>query len=84
MSLGLQDLASARLALGAAAVLALGDAARLLPMSDGEARAWLHDQGLVRDLAGRDVVVWGDVIDALRKVKVPVRRQGRGVRLADF
>ena len=58
-----------RLALGRDAVLSLGRAAELLPMADGDARAWLRAQGLVVRLeyAGRDkeVVCWGAVLDRL-------------------
>lgn len=56
-----------RLALGAAAVLPVALAADPLPIADDEARRWLRDHGLVRNLAGREVVVWGDVLDALRE-----------------
>lgn len=60
-----------RLALGADAVLPLQQAAALLPMADREAREWLRDRGLVRQLAGRDVVIWGDITDALRANETP-------------
>ena len=52
-------------ALGRAAVFSVSRAAELLPIRDCEARAWLRDRGLIRDLVGRSVVVWGDVLDAL-------------------
>ena len=55
-----------RLALGAGALLTLNEAARLLPMSSGDARLWLRDSRLVVDLDGRPVVVWGDVLNHLR------------------
>lgn len=55
-----------RLALGAAAVVTVATATSLLPLGDKEARTWLRDRGLVRDLLGRQVVVWGDVLDALK------------------
>ena len=42
-------------------------AAILLPMNDREARCWLRHNGLVHDLEGRRVVVWGDVLAAIRK-----------------
>lgn len=54
-----------RLLLGVAALLPLADAAALLPMGDGAARRWLRERGLVRDLDGRAVVRWLDVLDAL-------------------
>lgn len=61
-----RPIAEQRLAQGAAAVMSLDLAAQLLPVSDAEARRWLRQQGLVRDLLGRSVVVWADVLDALR------------------
>ena len=60
-----------RLALGAAAVLSESAAIDLLPLARPEAQAWLRDQGLVRHLRGRRVVVWGDVLEALRNPVVP-------------
>lgn len=55
----------ARLRLGEAAVFSLNRAAELLPLGDGEARAWLEARGLVRHVNGRAVVVWRDVLQAL-------------------
>ena len=55
-----------RLAQGAAAVFSLHRAATLLPFSDKEALVWLRQSGLVLLLAGREVVIWGDVIERLR------------------
>jgi hypothetical protein len=56
-----------RLHLGAAAVLSVTQAASLLPWRDKEARAWLHDRGLVRAVPGRrPVVIWSEVLDELR------------------
>ena len=60
------DRAQARLALGAAAVLPVGEAAALLPISDARARDWLHTRGVVRDLDGKPVVIWGDALALLR------------------
>lgn len=51
-----------RLLLGVGAVLSLNEAAALLPFSDAEARRWLRSRGLVRDLEGRSVVRWLDVL----------------------
>lgn len=56
-----------RLALGAAAVLPEAQAVALLPMNDREARRWLRHNGLVHDLEGRRVVVWGEVLAAIKK-----------------
>ncbi len=56
-----------RTSLGAAAVLSVTEAARLLPWRDAEARAWLREKGLVRAVPGkRPVVLWSEVLDALR------------------
>lgn len=54
-----------RLALGEAAVFSLNKAAELLPLGDGEARAWLEARGLVRHVNGRPIVRWRDVLEAL-------------------
>lgn len=62
---GLSVVGADRLALGRAAVLSVGRAAELLPIGEERARRWLMEQGLVRELAGRFVVVWGDVLDGL-------------------
>lgn len=51
-----------RLLLGTGAVLSLHEAAALLPFSDADARRWLRSRGLVRELEGRNVVRWLDVI----------------------
>jgi hypothetical protein len=58
-----------RMTLGSAAVLSLSTAARLLPVRDADARMWLRARGLVRHLEGREVVIWGDVLDALEDPK---------------
>ena len=55
-----------RLAQGAGAVYPLGRAAELLPMDDKEAMSWLRQSGLVRLVAGREMVVWQDVLDRVR------------------
>lgn len=54
--------AARRLALGTGAVVSLAEAAALLPFADAEARRWLQAQGLVRELEGRRVVRWLDVL----------------------
>ena len=52
-----------RLRLGVAAVLSVGRAAELLPLRDADARALIRQADIVRYLDGREVVVWGDVLD---------------------
>lgn len=59
------DLLALRAALGPAAVLTVRDAARLLPVREADARAWLRDAGCVRMLLGVEVVTWADVLRAL-------------------
>ncbi|MEQ1569577.1 MAG: hypothetical protein ABMA64_28325 [Myxococcota bacterium] len=55
---------------GVAAVLAVGEAAVCLPMERADAEAWLRAVGVVRRIGlGRsqvEVVVWGDVVEAIR------------------
>lgn len=69
----------ARSELGAAAVLAVGEAAAWLPMAHADAEAWLRAVGVVRRIGlGRsqvEVVVWGDVVEAIRaggEVRMPL------------
>ena len=50
-----------RLTIGSGAILTAEETAQLLPLADKAARDWLRDQGLVRYMAGRPVVVWADV-----------------------
>lgn len=57
--------ARARRELGLGAVLSADHAAMVLPMADGEARRWLSRNGLIRDLDGREVVRWIDVVEHL-------------------
>ena len=57
--------------MGAGAVLTVNEAVGLLPVSDREARLWLAGRGLIRDLAGRPVVVWRDVLAALSEGEDP-------------
>lgn len=59
------DRYQARLAMGAAAVLSVRQAADLLPWDDASARRWLRAQGLVRTVDGREVVIWARVLDAI-------------------
>lgn len=72
----------ARTALGAAAVLSEAEAVALLPGRDSVARAWLRERGLVRVTPLGRVVVWGEVVDALRAGDeappplAPLRRAG--------
>ena len=57
-------------ALGAAAVLSVADAAAWLPMAPGDAETWLRAVRVVKRLGvghkSVEVVVWGDVVDAIR------------------
>jgi len=78
-----------RLLLGVAAVLTPAQAAELLPWRDADAREWLDRAKLVRRVDGREVVIWGDVILALRgeekankpPAPEPPTRRRRGVGL---
>ena len=60
-------LALQRLVVSSSAVVSVGQAARLLPIAPKDARRWLRKRGLIRDLAGRSVVVWGDVVHELSR-----------------
>lgn len=58
--------------LGAGAVFSEAEAVRLLPVRDAVAREWLRSSGLVHEhpKLGR-VVVWGEVLAALRTPEAP-------------
>jgi len=55
-----------RLLVSPGAVLPLRAAAGLLPLADRDAVAELHRRGLVREFAGRRIVVVGEILDSLR------------------
>lgn len=81
-SLGTSERAKARRAMGVAAVLTVSQAAALLPATDAEADRWLREHGLVRRWLEREVVIWGEVLDAIRGGEAPEtgssRRRVRG------
>jgi len=56
-----------RLLQGPGAVFSLAKATELLPMGDQQALGWLVNEGLVHQLDGRGVVVWGEVVDRIRE-----------------
>lgn len=59
--------AELRAAMGRDALLTPAEAVERLPIRDEEAASWLRREGLVHQLLGREVVVWGDVLDAIRR-----------------
>ncbi|MEM6931307.1 MAG: hypothetical protein AAF602_30535, partial [Myxococcota bacterium] len=71
--------------LGDAGILSLDHAATLLPLPNALAKAWLFDQGLVIELAGRQTVDWGEVREARRanrdRLAAPARSGFRRERL---
>ena len=84
-----------RISLGRDAVLSLGRAVELLPLADGDARAWLREQRLVRTLQtggrSKEVVCWGAVLDHLdgpspprRRSRQQPRRRGAGLPRVDL
>lgn len=60
----------ARHALGVAAVLPVSEAIELMPLQRPDAREFLRSNGLIHYLQGRPCVIWGDVLEALRKSSV--------------
>lgn len=52
-------------ALTRATVLTVAAACRALRMREGDARRWLREKGLIREVAGRRRVVWGEILDAM-------------------
>lgn len=75
------ELLLARAALGQAAILPLGDAARLVPGREADVRDFLRRTSVVRVFLGAEVVLWEDVLQALPPAKrsvppvVPLRRR---------
>lgn len=53
--------------LGPASIVEVGEAAERL--GGVQAIAWLRTAGVVRRLLDREVVVWGDVVDAVRELE---------------
>lgn len=53
-----------------AGVYPLREAARHVGMRESVARNWMRKAGLARTVEGREVVIWGDVLDALRGAPV--------------
>ena len=49
-------------------VLPLGDAAKRVGLGRAIFTAWCIEHGILRDLAGRRRVIWGDVLDAMTGV----------------
>ena len=66
--IGDSDRARARRELGMGAVISLYQAAQLLPLPDEEAVELLRREGVVLRVRGREIVVWADVVEALRRV----------------
>lgn len=56
---------------GHAAVYSVTATARRLPMADAEARRWLSEHGLIYSILGRQMCVWGDVLDTIRGQGAP-------------
>lgn len=66
-----------REALGRDAVFSVRRAAELLPVRDAKGRKWLREKGLIRLIDGQEVVIWGDVLDALNVTQPTTRRAPR-------
>jgi hypothetical protein len=73
--------ADERLALGEAALLSPSQAARMIGGNEAETMEWLRSRGLVRTIPGlgRKVVIWGEVLEAIRQPEAaPEPQRGRG------
>lgn len=58
--------------LGPSAILAVSDACELMPKKPyADKIAWLRLHKLIRDFDGVEVVIYGDVLEALRGPHVP-------------
>lgn len=72
-----------RALLGPAAVVSESEAARRLPFRDSDARAWLRERALVREVRGLgECVCWGDVLDAIRLGDGPTPETAPRAKLA--
>lgn len=86
------SLAELRAALGESAVYTVREAARLLPGRESKNRAWIERQGIVTEVDGRALVIWGDVLARMRerggvtrrRRKTTERPAGPGMRRADL
>lgn len=72
------DLDHDRLIVSPGALLTVQRTVELIPVgTHAERRAWLREHGLVRYIAGRPVVRWSDVLDALGSGNKPVEPRPR-------
>lgn len=60
-------------------LLSVADAVREMGIADKDAREWLRTEGLLVDLAGRDRVIWGEVLDRLRTKRDGAARMVKAV-----
>jgi hypothetical protein len=58
-------------------VISIARAARGLSMRKTVAAEWMRRSGLVRLIAGRERVIWGDVLAAVREAPDPDRARRR-------
>jgi hypothetical protein len=58
-------------------VISVNRTVRHLPWRDAHVRRWLRDSGLIYTVDGREVVVWGDVLDAIRRQRDPKPSKAR-------
>ena len=62
----------ARLIVGPGAVLSVSRAVELLPMRDAAARAAIEAAGIVRNVDGKRLIVWSDILEyVLRREDEP-------------
>jgi hypothetical protein len=58
-------------------VISVNRTVRHLPWRDAHVRRWLRASGLIYTVDGREVVVWGDVLDAIRRQRDPQPSKAR-------
>ncbi len=46
-------------------ILSVPEVVKRLKIRNGDARRWLREQGLIRNVLGRERVLWGDVLRSL-------------------
>jgi len=61
------DRSSRRVLLGAACLMSPSVAAALAPIADHKAMQYFRDHGLIRHMAGKPVVIWGEVLESIKR-----------------
>ncbi len=61
------DRSRQRALLGAACLVSPSAAAALAPIADHKAMQYFREHRLIRHMAGKPVVIWGEVLDSIKR-----------------